>query len=333
MYRKNAHVVLPASSSASPQYGVAEIAEDLRGHVENLILDGALPSPIISLCCADRKCFECYVACETVVERKIGRVLSGDDFLALTAYMGSTPAPYEYDDKTQSYQKCLEENKYFSRDEYMNTSTDSMMKRLYQSWRLLVPPQAVSDRPITKKKISFMRTVKKLSVRNCAANTHEKCVGYRDHYSSLYQEFSLFVYPQESSELGVPMFRLPLSNGTALTRIFHLYLYNKNESTLSDIALLEMVDPSLTSICDHKKLSTSGFCHEIDANGTTYWARGTLFYDIGLQSKCTIKAAVSVRVLAVNPEIKNHEIIRCTQTIAKWLEIMGLEKNGFRVIC
>lgn len=308
------------------------MAQSIRTHVANLILDGALPSPILSLCCTNKKCFECYVACEVVVEKNIGRVPSGDDFIALTAYTGVTPVAYEFNEKTQTYQKCHEINKYFNREDYVQTSRDGMMERFLQSWRAVVPPRAVFDQSISGKKPSLVRSMKKPSLRNCAANTHEKCLGCRDHYSSLYQEFSLFIYPQQGSELGVPMLLEPLSDGTALTRIFHLYLYNVDEPILSDIALLEMVDPFLTSNRDRKMLSKNGFCHEIDANGTTYWARGTFFNDIGLQSRCTIKAAISVRTLAMNTEIRNYEIIWCPRTIAKWLEIMGLEKNGFKLL-
>ncbi|KAE9421098.1 hypothetical protein Angca_000735, partial [Angiostrongylus cantonensis] len=140
-------------------------------------------------------------------------------------------------------------------------------------------------------------------------------------------------YPQEGNELGAPVLREPddlLSHGTTFTRIFHLYIYSTANSVLSDIALLEMVDPSRTSANDRKNLFSNGFLHEIDANGKIYWARGSIFKEINLQSKCIIRAAVAVRMLATNPSVHYRETIGCPHAMTKWLNIMGLEKNGFK---
>lgn len=294
----------------------------IRHHLVNLILDGALPSPLFSICCADRTCYVCYTAFEVVVEKDIGRKVRADDNTPLSAYMGGNRI--ECNKNTQSEVKDEEISKNIVRTDCAQNSDESMMDFVL-SWRISVPPPA--QRPLQNEQL--------LEFEFLDADHNHKCAHCRDSYDSLYQEFSLFVYPQKRSELGVPTFHekgVSLSDKTSMTRIFHLYLYNANECTLSDIALLEMVDPSLTPNRDHKTLSSNGFIHEIYANGAKYWARGTLFQNTALQSRCTITAAVTVRMIASNQKGVNGQIVRCKQTIAKWLKIMGLEKNGFRML-
>ncbi|KHJ98133.1 hypothetical protein OESDEN_01876 [Oesophagostomum dentatum] len=160
-------------------------------------------------------------------------------------------------------------------------------------------------------------------------------------------------YPQEPNELGVPLLRYDggtttLSDGAIVSRLFHIYINGQNGSArtyyrrhpylgvlsktiLTDVALLELIDAPATTLVDFYKLQVTGFVHEVEANGTRFWARGSIFCDVEIMSPCMIEAAVAVRSVALEPENHERKIVSCVETIQKWLNIMGLDKKGFTV--
>ncbi|VDM74217.1 unnamed protein product [Strongylus vulgaris] len=46
-------------------------------------------------------------------------------------------------------------------------------------------------------------------------------------------------------------------------------------------------------------------------------------------SPCILEAAVKVRTVALGCVKESYRVVRCAETIKKWLEVMGMDKKGF----
>ncbi|KAK6741329.1 hypothetical protein RB195_009275 [Necator americanus] len=308
----------------------------VRNHVVNLFRDGALPSPIASALCSDNSCYACYIALELLMENKHLTNEDEKDAIAVAAYLGD-------DNENGLMEGC---DTTILRGRKVPRASKWKCK-LSAAWKASVPPQlrksvALGISPGAKDKPHPDYVSK--TVHNA------ECYSCRSRYDSLYQEFSLYRYPQEPNELGAPVLLSncsSLADGVLVARIFHIYVNGRNVSdcalyqphqfskvfrrpVLTDIILLEMVDAPSTTLSDFYKLQLNGFVHEIEANGTWCWARGTIFSDVEIMSTCMIEAAVSVRAVACNCAKQQRKVVSCVETINKWLNIMGLDKKGFR---
>ncbi|KHJ89522.1 hypothetical protein OESDEN_10649 [Oesophagostomum dentatum] len=308
-----------------------------RKHIMNLIRDGALPSPITSALCSDKSCYACYVALEILAGNEDQAKTGGKSATAIAAYIGDHPE-----------QKPTEKKN--AEEEQKNSKPSDWKGKLYGAWKAAVPSQLrrslAIGTPASKKEGRNSDFVKRSRHTNA-------CYSCRSKYDSLYQEFSLYRYPQEPNELGAPLLRYDggtttLSDGAIVSRLFHIYINGQNgpartyyrrhpylgvlsKTILTDVALLELIDAPATTLVDFYKLQVTGFVHEVEANGTRFWARGSIFCDVEIMSPCMIEAAVAVRSVALEPENHERKIVSCVETIQKWLNIMGLDKKGFTV--
>ncbi|ETN68710.1 hypothetical protein NECAME_15680 [Necator americanus] len=289
----------------------------VRNHVVNLFRDGALPSPIASALCSDNSCYACYIALELLMENKHLTNEDEKDAIAVAAYLGD-------DNENGLMEGC---DTTILRGRKVPRASKWKCK-LSAAWKASVPPQlrksvalGISpDAAFILRTSSFLRSrVKPSTTLNATLVDPDMTVFTR--------------YPQEPNELGAPVLLSncsSLADGVLVARIFHIYVNGRNVPVLTDIILLEMVDAPSTTLSDFYKLQLNGFVHEIEANGTWCWARGTIFSDVEIMSTCMIEAAVSVRAVACNCAKQQRKVVSCVETINKWLNIMGLDKKGFR---
>ncbi|KAK6059652.1 hypothetical protein COOONC_02714, partial [Cooperia oncophora] len=227
-----------------------------------------------------------------------------------------------------------------------NSPVDDYSKNVAEVWKGSLPDLKQKSFPTVEHIRTLMRYVCVPGYVMKTKHTSE-CASCRRDYKPLYQEFGVFLYPQKRSEIGLPpMFYGSLSDGTTVARTFQLYLYTSHKSAkkghddknnnqrpfLGDVALLEMVDPTLVTKEDYHILRLNGFAHEIGANGTIYWARGIVYQEFGFKSECVIKAAVETRLVARDPKSRDGNIVCCTETIKKWLDNMGYSEKGFSLV-
>ncbi|EYC25207.1 hypothetical protein Y032_0012g1764 [Ancylostoma ceylanicum] len=300
----------------------SDVESRTRRHLINLFRDGALPSPIASALCSDKSCYACYVALELLSDNK--HITNGDvkNAMAFAAYLEKD---HENDlAESNNAQSVSEEGKVVRAGE--------IKCKLYGAWKASVSPELKRSLAVGNSPPSARRKRNLDFVKETAHN--DGCYSCRSIYDSLYQEFSLYRYPQKPNELGAPVLRsgtaiTSLADGALVARIFHIYVNGRKLPVLTDVILLELVDSSATTLADFWTLQLTGFVHRVEANGTDYFARGTIFCDVELMSACMIEAAVTVRAIALNCASQSRKIVSCAGTIRKWLTVMGLDKKGF----
>ncbi|KAL6727401.1 hypothetical protein Aduo_009281 [Ancylostoma duodenale] len=301
----------------------SDVESRTRRHLINLFRDGALPSPIASALCSDKSCYACYVALEMLSDNKH---ITNEDVKCATAFAAYLGEDYENDQTEWN-------NAHSATEEERVVRAGDVKCKLYGAWKASVPPQlrrslALSNSPPNARRKRNPDLVKETP-------HSDECYSCRSTYDSLYQEFSLYRYPQKPNELGAPVLRSEtgvtlLADGTLVARIFHIYVNGRKLPVLTDVILLELIDSSATTLSDFYTLQLTGFVHHVEANGAEYWARGTIFCDVELMSSCMIEAAVTVRAIALNSANQPRKIVSCVETISKWLAVMGLDKKGFR---
>ncbi|KAK6741327.1 hypothetical protein RB195_009275 [Necator americanus] len=279
----------------------------VRNHVVNLFRDGALPSPIASALCSDNSCYACYIALELLMENKHLTNEDEKDAIAVAAYLG--------DDNENGLMEGCDTTILRGRKVPRASKWKCKLSAAWKASIMLVKPSTTLNATLVDPDMTVFTR-----------------------------------YPQEPNELGAPVLLSncsSLADGVLVARIFHIYVNGRNVSdcalyqphqfskvfrrpVLTDIILLEMVDAPSTTLSDFYKLQLNGFVHEIEANGTWCWARGTIFSDVEIMSTCMIEAAVSVRAVACNCAKQQRKVVSCVETINKWLNIMGLDKKGFR---
>ncbi|KAK6009113.1 hypothetical protein OSTOST_25988, partial [Ostertagia ostertagi] len=193
----------------------------------NLLGDGALPSPVVLFCCLDRKCFECYAVLAILAEYGSMGNLKKEDYMALGSYMGLEPVG-ESDEDDQSFVGTeIEETETgdTASKSLRNSHVCDYLGKLAQTWKIALPQMEQKSSPSLRLLRTLMRYV--CAPGYVVKSKHgDKCASCRCNYEPLYQEFGVFLYPENRGELGSPpLFYGKLSDGTAVARTFQLYLY------------------------------------------------------------------------------------------------------------
>lgn len=298
-------------------------------------------------CCDDKSCYDCYVALAVVAGTVSVRNLRETDKIALAAYTGAQLIEVEEvtvtECSTSESEEEIDVNSTSPPDE--PGSVLHALKDIRTAWRSTYARMRQRSRMNVHELKLLMSEVYEPQYR--VSITHGLgCISCRSYHESLYQEFGVFRCRENDSELGTPiLWEGDLSRKTTLARTLHVYLCSPSRVSrevgfgvgelsffLADVVLLELVDPYLVLDADHPVLRVNGFVHEINANGTIYWARGIIYRNRALRSKCIIKAASLARHLVKSARSYEYaEVVYCTKTIRRWLELMGYKEKGFSI--